>query len=73
METLNEKTDQQSSIAELQEKIGIFLFYLKFGGFGRFFILCKIVSYFLQAKEGGKVDINAASDNNPSIWDLNYC
>lgn len=25
METLTEKTDQQSSVAELQEKIGIFL------------------------------------------------
>lgn len=42
METLTEKTDQQSSVAELQEEIGIFLGVLsckQFGGLGLLFFI----------------------------------
>lgn len=39
METLTEKTDQQSSVAELQEKIGIFLTVLLCKQFGVFVLL----------------------------------
>lgn len=38
METMTEKTDQQSSVAELQEKIGIFLtFFFYINGLASFF------------------------------------
>lgn len=66
METMTEKTDQQSSVAELQEKIGIFLTY--------FFYINGLASLhncpvFPQIKEDGEVD-NAASYNIPSTGDL---
>lgn len=76
METLTEKNDQQSSVAELQEKIGIFLavvFYVNsfvvfFGLLNfEFFFLCIVILYFLYAKEGGEVDTNATSYNIPLI------
>lgn len=71
METLTEKNDQQSSVAELQEKIGILLavvFYVNSFVFFffvflnlEFFFLCIVVLYFLYTKEDGEVDTNANS------------
>lgn len=75
METMTEKTDQQSSVAELQEKIGIFLAF--------FFNIKKICTasldcylslhdspLFPQVKEDREVDINASSYSISSLRDL---
>lgn len=77
METLTEKNDQQSSVAELQEKIGILLavvfyvnsfvvFFFVFLNL-EFFFLCIVVLYFLYTKEDGEVDTNANSYSIPLV------
>lgn len=77
METMTEKTDQQSSVAELQEKIGIFLTFFKYKWFGFFGLLLFLSLHdcpvFPQVKEDGDVDIKAASCNIPSIGNLTCC
>lgn len=75
METMTGKTDQQSSVAELQEKIGIFLtFFLlyKWSGFFGYipFLSLHYCPVFPQVEEDGEVDINASSYSIPSIGDL---
>lgn len=77
METLTEKNDQQSSVAELQEKIGILLavvfyvnsfvvFFFVFLNL-EFFFLCIVVLYFLYTKEDGEVDTNTNSYSIPLV------